>query len=342
MGSNAPAAVPTPRTTAPQVATTTMAQPKEPEIAMPTAYDGNRKNYETFIHECLMVIDGKPGIYNDFKKKVNFVLSYMKKGNAVQWAIRNRSTINGWDGVTAGQDWAAFLDLLKAAFEEVNKGSSARTKLKALKQGRHSVDAYIGTFNEFASTTGFNDEALMEYFKAGLSRAMRIEVARSTQTFNLLKELQDYVARIDAAWRDAQQEVNPRNIYPNESYDRSYEHRAQEADPYAMDVDKTRVKQGNRNFRRKTDQEKARAREKGLCYICDKPGHMAYQCPSNRRNNSSRHFARNTQFNHDEDKSEGSSTRSQEPPSIDQLLQYAKNLSDEDFGQLQMGLKDFQ
>ena len=54
-----------------------------PKAATPDEYDGKSNQLEPFIHQCNLFL--KLDNYTD-RKKITFVLTYMKKGSALTWA----------------------------------------------------------------------------------------------------------------------------------------------------------------------------------------------------------------------------------------------------------------
>ena len=112
---------------------------------------------ETYIN------DQGEGVTNDTKKSINIIAGYLT-GNAATWytiAYHTRlENENKWESREE------FWQEMKARFGEADPSFAARTKLSKLKQGGKSVQFYSSMFNELATLTGYNDQALVnEYFK---------------------------------------------------------------------------------------------------------------------------------------------------------------------------------
>jgi hypothetical protein len=66
-------------------------------------------------------------------------------------------------------DWGLFKEGVQKSFSDLDRIMTARLKIKEIKQGRESVDDYVVRFEEHEGFTGFDDAALVEIFKEGLS-----------------------------------------------------------------------------------------------------------------------------------------------------------------------------
>jgi hypothetical protein len=136
----------------------------EIKIAVLDVFDGASDRTEHFLHQCEVYFLGTPGL--TAQQRITFMLSYMSKGRALSWAERTLEAVAHPDHVT---DWGFFKEGVRRSFSDSDRVATARLKIKEIKQGRESVDDYIVQFEEHEGFTGFDDAALVEIFKEGLS-----------------------------------------------------------------------------------------------------------------------------------------------------------------------------
>ena len=58
---------------------------KDPKIASPLPFSGKREDTETFIHSCILYINGRPSEFGTEQNKVTWILSHMQTGSARAW-----------------------------------------------------------------------------------------------------------------------------------------------------------------------------------------------------------------------------------------------------------------
>ena len=141
-----------------------MISKKKARIPKPHNYDGERSKLPTFCQEAeTYIVDQGLDHDSDTEKVINIIAGYLT-GNAATWytiAYHTPSEIeNKWE--SREEFWKE----IKARFGEADPSFAARTRLSKLKQGGKSVQSYSSSFNELATLTGYNDQALVnEYFK---------------------------------------------------------------------------------------------------------------------------------------------------------------------------------
>jgi len=99
-------------------------------------------------------------IYNNEKKKVIFMLSYLKGGNAERyktlWMEQKKTTAG-----TGALDYETLAQLtqdLQAAFKETNKKHDALHELRHIKQGSDTIDDFNNKFKLLVSQTKITDD----------------------------------------------------------------------------------------------------------------------------------------------------------------------------------------
>ena len=58
---------------------------KDPKIAAPMPFSGKREDMETFIHSCILYINGHPSEFSTEQNKVTWILSHMQTRSAHAW-----------------------------------------------------------------------------------------------------------------------------------------------------------------------------------------------------------------------------------------------------------------
>ena len=93
-----------------------------------------------------MINDEIYSTYNTDKKKIIFVLSYIKEGTAVPWKQNFWATTKLDDRVTPWT-WNRFKDTLKVLFVPSNKPGEALTRLVTKRQGTSVTNQLLINFS---------------------------------------------------------------------------------------------------------------------------------------------------------------------------------------------------
>ena len=135
----------------------------------PAEFDGNTHEAREFVMDCDMYLDMNPHIYNDDTKKIIYVLSHMRKGNAA--AFKEHVVLKAqMDG--GYSSYANFKELFEQSFLSSDTKAEAMMELTQLKQ-TGSADAYVNDFKMKAARAQLKDEqALLQYFLKGLHRPL--------------------------------------------------------------------------------------------------------------------------------------------------------------------------
>lgn len=159
---------------------------KGPPIAVPNTFNGDRTLTEKFIYECDLYVQGKPKEFDSRgdkeQQKITFMLSYMNKGLASNWAQRYQKRPEEPDPAKNDQKihkcltYEKFKEAVSAAFKEHNPGESARTRLDLFHQGNSSVDAYTEIFMELGAKSGYNEETLRHLYVKGLREDIQKQI----------------------------------------------------------------------------------------------------------------------------------------------------------------------
>ena len=144
MQQNAPPPPPPPAPPAPRAPTL-----KDLGIAAPTPFNGNTLEYLRFRRECLAYIaaDDTQAIFVNDKKKIAFILSYMKEGSAATWAQNYYNGIMAADGTINMMDTlTTFLVSLDASFKDPAEKEHAYKKWISMCQGNLDAGTFLANF----------------------------------------------------------------------------------------------------------------------------------------------------------------------------------------------------
>jgi len=113
-------------------------------------------------------------MYNNNKKKIGFIISFMTSGNATKWQIAKRRELKkkGPDTTppTFSSTWKDFAKDLNKEFTLIDDKGKAGTDLMTIRQGDWLVEAYIADFKIIISWSEImEDVALIQDFQKGLN-----------------------------------------------------------------------------------------------------------------------------------------------------------------------------
>lgn len=176
------------------------------------------------------------------------------------------------------ESWHVFREELIIQFKPINAEKTARDKLAALKQ-LTSVSDYVNNFRRIMlDIPNYGDNNKLDTFTRGLKYEIRKEIeTREPLTFEKAAGLAERLDSIN------QQRVRNEYDTKQQSQFRQSQFRPQYAQrnvrpPTPMEIDSIQT-------RKLSEVDKQLLRQKGCCFYCRKPGHMALNCPAKGRSN---------------------------------------------------------
>jgi retrotransposon gag protein len=161
----------------PQVVATSEAN-KRVKAALPSDYDGNRKNGQTFLNSCQLYIELSGQVFTSDQQKIHWALTFCKTGRAAKFADRILRSERG--GIPKFQTWKDFVKDFTERFCESNEQVRALTRLEgdSWHQRTTTVDDYIDTFEDLVEIAGLTTDAgLVMKFRRGLGKDIQDKVA---------------------------------------------------------------------------------------------------------------------------------------------------------------------
>ena len=100
-------------------------------------------------------------------------------------------------------DLGTFLKAFLEQFEDVDIQKTAIAKIQSMQQGTQSVEVHTRLFKDWAGHTGFNDIALIEFYKKSLKPAIRDKVnGQSQHRPTTLQRWYEDAVLFDRQWRE--------------------------------------------------------------------------------------------------------------------------------------------
>jgi hypothetical protein len=259
---------------------------KGPPIAVPNAFSGDRTLTDKFIYECQLYVQGKPNEFDNGvdkeQQKIIFMLSYMNKGLASNWAQRYQT--REYEADTNKYDpqrhrcktFDEFIKQVNNAFKEHNPGESARARLDLLHQGNNSVDSYSEIFMDLGVKSGYDEAALRHLYIKGLRHDIQNQIMLMAEIPTTLGALQDKATEFDLR----RNTFNRRMFFPTSTPSEI----ALGSRENPINIDRTFVQRSLEEIKQlKTDQK---------CFICKQTGHIARNCRNREGNNNLEGYTR--------------------------------------------------
>ena len=196
---------------------------KEPKLADPADFSGDRKQTRLFVMQCRNVFAMQPSRYDTDDKMIRKAISHFT-GAALQWISTFAPILNSPTATRPAflTTFDAFADKLESVFGVADRRQEAIRALESLHQTK-SASTYATEFLRYAAETGYNDEALIRLFRRGLKDSRRRALLSNTVIL-ALTNLTDYIEAViqidDQMW---ELELDERGLTrPNDRYPRNH------------------------------------------------------------------------------------------------------------------------
>ncbi|KAF5337706.1 hypothetical protein D9758_017341 [Tetrapyrgos nigripes] len=191
---------------------------------------------------------------------------------------------------TKGKSWTLrevkreFLRDFKPSAQE----TQAQTKIEHIKMegALADIDKYNSQFKRYADDTGYNDKALMKWYRKGLPRGLVDRISYlSTQPRNLAA-LQKAAVKQHMIWLERQEEKNswskPRREegQPGRGSQGTRSGRARSMEVNAFQDNVPGASSITKYPPKLIPQEREKMRKEGRCFRCRGQGHMGNDCPT--------------------------------------------------------------
>ena len=246
--------------------------PRPPPVLPPAKFKGDRQEFPAFKAQAMLYIRVREAEFGSPEAKVAFLISLLE-GTARRWVtpmlVGNHPHLRDYD---------RFLEDMTNMFEDRQRKAANTRKLLQLQQGDGPLMDYVTEFCLLSQELGWNEEALLAHFKAGLQDDILDEMARVGPPSSLDAAIQ-LSAQIDERLQGRRRERRMAHRPPGKGEPLPFAPprpvRASPSDPPAEEPMQLGAVRGPL-----TGAEKERRRRERLCLYCGKGGHFVRNCPA--------------------------------------------------------------
>jgi len=164
------------------------------QVPLPDEFKGVRERAEGFLWQCNLYFT-RVCINND-PEKIATALALIKGETAGMWADTQLEAIQE-SSANALMTWSTFCIGFKDQFADSSPKQMAVKKMKVLYMGLKTADQYNTLFNSFKGATGWNEEALIDQYRKGLTNFLRAKIYNCETLLKTLKGWQEKVDRLN-------------------------------------------------------------------------------------------------------------------------------------------------
>ena len=251
---------------------------REPKVADPPIFNGNRNEAQSFIRSVRTVFELAPSRFpaGDENRKILFALGFMQGGTAGVWANNHANAILDPEAPNPFVTFQLFQTAFERAFGSADRAQKARTDMAALKmKPGDTVEEFTTSFEALALYTEYNEPAHIEAYRAGLHPRI-VEKIYGDSNGELPADL--------AAWKTKARRLDNLHLELKALQGRhaptsSNAHRLRQFQVRAPSVPAAPVAPAPAADAMDVDGNRRNPR----CYNCNKFGHIAKFCPEPRR-----------------------------------------------------------
>ena len=247
-------------------------KPNELKLSPPKPFTGKRDELDSFLQDVYLYLEVNSSIYDNDKKKIAYVLSFMNDGDAKAWKGQFLNDAMKDSGLNLGT-WGQFKIDLKKAFQPFDAPGDALEELTNLKMNNSSIEDHIAHFKILLAKSKVPETSpsAIDYFRRTLNVPLQRKILELPVQPKDLTEWYDWASRLDNNFRRMQRILGRPSGKGKPEPTRRWTFQRKEKDPNAMDIDALTLD-------KRTDYMK-----KGLCFGCGKPGHLNKDCPDKKK-----------------------------------------------------------
>lgn len=240
----------------------------EPRLPPPKPFSGNANSCGGFLTQCSLTFELQPSSFPTDRSKIAYIITLLAD-KALSWA----SAVWESQDVCCGT-YALFVEEFKRVFDHPVSGRESSRQLLTLKQGSRSTADFAIEFRTIASSSGWNDEALMACFQGGLSGPILDELVTREPATDL-ESLITMAIRLDNRLRE--RESTRRRTSPPRFSGNRQPYPARISSPSSEKLEPPEDMQLGRS--RLSPAERDRRMRENRCLYCGASGHFRLLCP---------------------------------------------------------------
>jgi hypothetical protein len=259
---------------------------REPKIAAPPAFKGNKAEAQEFILKCDTIFAVQPSTYHDDKTKLAFVINLLQ-GEAYQWVKPALLLPDGPNKPNWILTWEDFKVQFGKDFGDSDIKETSRQKLKSLRQ-TGAATSYATEFRRHSLYLSWGDEAFRQAYFDGLKEDVKDRLL-TPNTFTSLDALMEESIKWDNLLFQRRRSIRPTSFVPR---NQPIQHKTLKPwnktpstgtyagygnGPAPMEIDSVQPQPAHHHGPL-TQKEKDHRRANNLCLYCGKAGHTVDNC----------------------------------------------------------------
>ena len=260
---------------------TTAGKTTEIKLNLPKTFSGKWTDLNKFIQDVTLYLTVNWEVYNNNKKKIAFLLSYMTDGDAVSW----KEEFLAWkfneadkaDKDLALRSYKEVWDAIKKSFKSFDGPGDALGEMKNLWMASNgNIDEHVAKFKMLVMWSGLaTSVAVMDLFRETLPTPLQKQVMTCKNPPMTLEQWYEKATKFHSNWQKMQCIFGRKNNrQKNDSRKKKFSFPTKkEKDPNAMDVDSM------------STNECSQLMKKGACFNCKKIRHLSKDCPDKKTRN---------------------------------------------------------
>jgi len=257
--------------------TETESKGKKVKLNLPKPFNGKHEKLKTFLQDSQMYLLINAEMYETDLKKIAFMLSLMEEGDAASW--KQQLIEETFDrAILAGTDpnfgtIVNFIGALKDAFEPYDSEGNTLEEMKALRIGDVPIDEHIAKYKMLVTKAKLKEEnpVVIDLFRESLSLSLQRRLLTLEKPPKTLKDWYEWASRLDNNYKRMQRILGRTNAWKSRKKDKKKTEGRKwnfsKKDPNTMDMDIMTV------------EKRERCMKNGLCFKCEKKGHLGRDCP---------------------------------------------------------------
>ena len=245
---------------------------RPPRIPPPDLFDGTMGKTDQFIRQLTLYMSVCGQEFSTVAQKVSFALTRFTGDYAGVWAdLTANSRLAGNEAYSSFDD---FIADVRKTFGDPDVASTARFKLRKLKQGKNTAEEYGRQFKAIASKTGYDEVAKIERYSDGLNKDLVDAVYKLAEMPTTLDKWMSWAEKFDRQWRQREQDRN-------RNWDHSYPKPAtpNQPKPFSAGAAFPGTTPGmGAPMDIGRGQRRGISNKNDVCYRCRQRGHFAKDC----------------------------------------------------------------